>query len=159
MKKYALLGVLILGSILLNVYVENIQEVYLQTKYGVPTLPILGLISIFFNITYLLYLYISILQFDLMKQTIVIRIGHKRYNSIISKLYITQCLGLMLANFLIDYVLFKQVFLVENLMNIALLLILLLIFRKKKQVLDSVLVVCIIALLAMKYLIFLSIRS
>lgn len=154
MKKYLLLVSILLGSIVLGFLMEGDQTLYVQVKYGFPQLVFQILNSAMFHIAYFLFLYFSIMQYELMKPTIIIRIGHKGYNKKISMIYGSQCLLLLVVNLLSDYIVCKQIFLLDNLINIALLLGLLFIFRIRKQALDSVLILCIVILFLAKFLIY-----
>lgn len=154
MKKYLLLVSILLGSIVLGFLMEGDQTLYVQVKYGFPQLVFQMLNSAMFHIAYFLFLYFSIMQYELMKPTIIIRIGHKGYNKKISMIYGSQCLLLLVVNLLSDYIVCKQIFLLDNLINIALLLGLLFIFRIRKQALDSVLILCIVILFLAKFLIY-----
>lgn len=119
-------------SFLLNIYTSQNYDLYIKLKYEIHNHPFFIFIIIAIILLQVYFLLKTIIAYLLIDQSIVIRIGYKKYYLLILKKFILFISIMLSSNALIDYILFKQINFIDILINNILLIITIPLFLIKK---------------------------
>lgn len=153
MKKYFSLVLVMFIAYLSYILSEGNMQLYNDLRYSFPDKPVELIFTIVTNTSYLLYGFYSIYQYEELRDSIIIRIGFRKYLNKIAIVYLINIIIFFICNVAIDYILFREVNLLATLITSLLLFIPVIIIRIKGRMLEYILPLSVIIIVALKYII------
>lgn len=123
MKKYFYIALMFFLSIIIFYYVRCEAEFYFITKYQFSNIAIRIILSIVVTLVNLLYVYITIYQYEFIRENIIIRLGKAGYKKTIVAIYSKSILFFILFNLLIDFLISNEINVSDIVINGMLLMI------------------------------------
>ncbi len=154
MKKTFLISILFLINIILFYYVQGEEILYFSIKYGFPNMAIRIVFNVTISVINLIYMYLSIYQYEYVKENIIIRLGKKKYKKKIVSIYLLSLSTFIICNLLIDYLIIRNINIPYIIINTVLLLFPLIYLKKRQCVNDYFLFYSIMFITLVKILIF-----